>query len=196
MDSRELFQRRAARAMPQDQILGVFIEGTITSLSEEFSPAVEEAVRKAQQRAKGWTPFFRYPAAEWLQLMDVAATTAMRESRVSYGKALERMGQGVGRYMFRTPLAKTFHTLVGKDPQRMVSTSVFSAKAVCTWGNRQYEKVSPTQARLRLRDEFMGPEWVQGFYRELFRLSPGVSPSSTVEDYEEPGMYFAVRFSW
>jgi uncharacterized protein (TIGR02265 family) len=197
MDSQELFQRRIALATPKDQIIGAFIDGTITSLSEEFKPAVAEAVLKAWPRPKGMMLFTKHPAAEWLRVMELAATTAMQAESISFAVAVERMGRGSLRRVYRTSLGKIFATMMGKDPHRVVSTSIISAKAVSTWGEKAYEKLGPNSARMRFRREFMGPSWVQGFYKEVFLLVAGVSSVSlAVEDYQEPGMDFAIRYTW
>jgi uncharacterized protein (TIGR02265 family) len=197
MDSQELFQRRIALATPQDQIIGAFIDGTIASMAEEFKPAVAEAVLKAWPRPKGMTLLNKYPAAEWMRVMDMAATLAVKEEGISYATAVERMGRGSLRHVYRTSLGKIFATLMGKDPHRVVSISIISAKAVASWGEKTYEKLGPNSARLRLRREFMGPSWVQGFYKEVLLLVAGVSSVSlAVEDYQEPGMDFAIRYTW
>ncbi len=197
MDSQELFQRRIALATPQDQIIGAFIDGTLASLSEEFKPSVAETVLKAWPRPKGMMMVTKYPAVDWLRVMDLAATTAVREEGIAYEVALERMGRGSLRHVYRTSLGKIFATMMGKDPHRVVSVSIISAKAVSTWGEKTYEKLGPNTARLRLSREFMGPAWVQGFYKEVILLVAGVSSVSlTVEDYVEPGMDFAIRYTW
>jgi uncharacterized protein (TIGR02265 family) len=197
MDSRELFQRRIDQATPQDQVLGAFIDGTVTSLAEEFKPLVIETVRKQHPPHKGWALFTRYPTAEWLQLMDLIATTAVQEEHISYDEALRRMASGSVRHVLRTSTGKVFRTLVGRDPQRVISTTVISAKAFATWGERSYEKLSPNSARMRFHREFLGPSWVQGFYQELLQAITGsTSLALAVENYEEPGMEFALRFTW
>jgi uncharacterized protein (TIGR02265 family) len=196
MDSRDLFLRRIAIAGPRDQILGAFIDGTVVSLGEEFSAAVVEEVRKAQQHPKGWALFSKYPLMEWLQLMEVAASTAVLAERISYSEALERMGKGSVRHVLRTSTGRIFSTLVGKDPHRVMSTSTISARAFATWGERVYEKLGPKSGRMRLKREFMGPAWVRGFYVEVLQSHSQLAPTITLEDCEEPGMDFALRFDW
>jgi uncharacterized protein (TIGR02265 family) len=197
MDSKELFRRRISRATPEDQVFGAFIDGTVTSLGEEFKPGVMAAVQKARQRRKDWVLFSKYPCAEWLELMDVAASSAVQEEQLSYELALLRMGRGSVRHVLRTSTGRIFGTLVGKDPHRVLSTTVISAKVFATWGERSYEKLGERSARMRFHREFMGPAWVQGFYQEVFHSRTGLtSLALEVEDYEEPGMEFSIRYTW
>jgi len=197
MDSKELFLRRISRVTPEDQVLGAFIDGTVTSLAEEFKPAVLEAVLKAYPPPKRWVLFTKYPGLEWLQIMNLAASTAVQEEQIPYEEAMRRMGSGSVRHVLRTSTGKAFSALVGKDPHKVISTTTISAKAFLTWGERVYEKIDARSARLRVHREFMGPSWVQGFYQEVLRSRSGTSSLSlTVEDFVEPGMEFAIRCTW
>ncbi len=140
MDSKELFLRRISRLKPEDQILGAFIEGTVTGLAEEFKPAVLEAVLKAHPPPKSWVLFTKYPGLEWLRLMELAATTAVQEERISYEEAMRRMGSGSVRHVLRTSTGKAFSTLAGKDPHKVVSTTIISAKAFTRLGRAGLRK--------------------------------------------------------
>lgn len=197
MDTQEMFRRRLALITPHDQIIGAFITGTIESLSEEFKPAVAETVLKTWPPPKGLMQVTRYPGADLLRVMDLAAETAEREEGITYAAAVERMARGSLRHVFRTSLGKIFTAMMGKDPHRVVSISIISAKAAATWGEKIYEKLGPTSARMRLTHEFMGPAWVLGFYKEALELIAGVSTVSlAVEDYKEPGLEFSIRYTW
>ncbi|HVG57341.1 MAG TPA: DUF2378 family protein [Hyalangium sp.] len=197
MDSQEMFRRRLAVITPQDQIIGAFLSGTIASLAEGFKPGVAETVLKAWPPPQGLMQVTKYPGADLMKVMDLAAETAERQEGITYEAAVERMGRGSLRHVYRTSLGKIFAAMMGKDPHRVVSISIISAKAVATWGEKTYEKLGPTSARLHLKREFMGPAWVLGFYREILLLAAGVSTVSlAIEDYQEPGMEFSIRYTW
>jgi uncharacterized protein (TIGR02265 family) len=197
MDTQELFRRRLALITPDDQIIGSFLAGTIACLSEMFVPAVAETVLKAWSPPKGLMQVTRYPGGDLLRVIDLAAETAEREEGITYAAAVERMARGSLRHVYRTSLGKIFATMMGKDPHRVVSISIISAKAASTWGEKIYEKLGPNSARMRLSREFMGPAWSLGFYKEAFQLIAGVSTASfAVEDYKEPGLEFSIRYTW
>lgn len=61
---------------------------------------------------------------------------------------------------------------------------------------RRYQRLGPTSALLLFRNELLGPMWIHGFYlrgyRELFDLPLSV----TLEDIQEHGQHFTLRFEW
>ena len=79
----------------------------------------------------------------------------------------------------------------------MISTTVISAKAFVSWGERAYEKLDARSCRLRLQREFMGPAWTLGFYHEVLQTACSTTAVFLmVEDSVEPGMDFTIRYTW
>jgi uncharacterized protein (TIGR02265 family) len=197
MDNQEMFRRRLSLIAPNDQIIGAFLTGTIECLSGEFKPSVAAAVLQAFPPPKGLMQITRYPGADLLKVMDLAAETVEREEGIPYSAAVERMARGSLRHVYRTSLGRIFAAMMGKDPHRVVSISIISARAVSTWGEKTYEKLGPNSARMRLSGEFMGPAWAVGFYKEAFPLIAGASNVAVeLEEYKEPGLEFSIRYTW
>ena len=61
---------------------------------------------------------------------------------------------------------------------------------------RRYQHLGPTSALMHFRDELLGPMWIRGFYLHGYKALFDVPLSVTVEDIQEHGQHFVLRFEW
>jgi uncharacterized protein (TIGR02265 family) len=196
MDTHEALQQRLTMASPAAQTRGMFFESAVAELALLLGPEVAEEAR-AVTSTREWVALFQYPVADLLRILDVGASTAERRGLLTYSQTLERLGGAAALCHLGSPLGKAFRALyANKDIHQALTGSPTTARLSSAYPERRYQRLSPTSALLLFRNEMMGPKWIHGFYlrgyQELFDLSLSV----TLEDIEEHGQHFVLRFEW
>jgi hypothetical protein len=65
-----------------------------------------------------------------------------------------------------------------------------------THGQRRYEHLGPSAARIFFQGELMGPSWTRGIFLCGLQMLSQKSLSVSIENLSEPGLDFALRFTW
>ncbi|WNG55220.1 DUF2378 family protein [Archangium gephyra] len=195
MDTRDALLHRVTRATPDAFTHGQNQEDILLGLSELYGPAVAEEVRGLVPALVG-PGSFNYRVADMLKLCDVAALTAETRTGCSYGEVLEQLAGFSIRRFLESPLGKGMWMMVSRDMHEILKWSLASLRSAMTHGQRRYEQLGPGAARIVFQGELMGPAWTRGVFvcgaQRLGRQPLSVS----VENLLEPGLDFALRFTW
>lgn len=196
MDTREALQHRLALAPPAAQTRGMFFESAVTELALLLGPEVAEEARSVAS-SREWLELYRYPVADLLRILDVGASTAEQRGLVTYPRLLERLGGAAARRYLVSPLGKAFRALYAKkDIHQALTGSPTTARLSSEYPERHYQRLGPTSALLLFRNELLGPMWIRGFYQEGYLELFDLELSVTVEDIQEYGQHFVLRFNW
>ncbi|WNG39290.1 DUF2378 family protein [Archangium violaceum] len=196
MDTREAVRSRIALALPDERTHGQVFVDTLGGFSQLYGSEVAE-----QARAAASVPvelgLFSCPIAELLRVTDAGASAAEAQGLASYSEALERIGIFLASSYQRSPVGQAFRRITGSDVLKSMELSMASTRAVTTYGNRRFERLGPSSARIVFNRELMGPLWIRGIYTKAFQASSGLdSLSASVEFHREPGMDFALLYTW
>jgi uncharacterized protein (TIGR02265 family) len=127
----------------------------------------------------------------------VAACTASGPSGLAYGDLLEQFGVFTARRFLQSSLGKAMWMMVPRDMHESLKWSMVSMRSALTYGLRRYEKLGPDTGRVVFQGELMGPSWMRGiFLSGLQVLTQKTSLSASIENLREPGLDFALRFTW
>jgi uncharacterized protein (TIGR02265 family) len=195
MDTRDALLRRVTLSRPDAYSHGLHYEDILLGLSELYSPAVAEEVRGLVQGPVR-PDAFNYPVADLLRLCDVAALTAGRQSGHGYGDILEQLGAFSIRRFLGSPLGRALWMRAPREVHECLKWSLVSMRTAHTHGQRTYEQLGPTAARLVFRGELMGPAWVSGIFLAGLQVLFQHPFSASIENLVEPGLDFALRFTW
>jgi uncharacterized protein (TIGR02265 family) len=195
MDTRQTLQQRIQMARAEDQVLGLFYEYSLACMGELFG-AEAMAQARAVAGAARWTGFFRYPVSGLLRMVDAGLEGGSEQDPLEYSRSLERLGQAMAQCFLESTLGRAYRLVAGKEPHTAMCSTMGSAKASCTYGQRGYERLGPTRARLVFQQEMLGSSWIQGFYHHGLQLITGLPLEVTLADEQGPGTDFCLIFSW
>ncbi len=196
MDTRESLRRRIALARSEDLALGMFFSRSLAGASDLFGVRVAEAAKAAMSPRK-WEAYFKYPVVDLLRLNHAVAEAAEQRRGIPYAQAVEQLGSLLGLDVLEASFGKALRQLAAGDAHRVLAGSMSSARATTTFGERAYEKLGDTSARLVFRNELMGPSWVLGLYAKMLPLAAGAPRMRlTLEDHRAPGAEFSLRCDW
>ncbi len=195
MDTREALLQRVALAPPEARTHGQYFDDILLGLSEMFGAQVAEEVRSLVPRAVG-PGSFNYPVAELLTLCDVGALAAGRQAGVAYGECIEMLGAFVARKYLDSSLGKALWMTAGRDMQEAVKRSLVSIRSGTTYGQRRYESLGPTTARVMFQRELLGPSWMRGMFTYGLQAVSSQSLSISIENLCESGMMFTLHVTW
>ncbi|MGZ3461327.1 MAG: DUF2378 family protein [Archangium sp.] len=195
-DTKEALRQRIQLATEEDQISGMFCGSTFQAIRELLGPELAESVRATASPVRQWVHFARYPVAGLLRLVDAAADLAESRGDLAYAQAVEEIGGSVTRAVQSTPLSKSYQLVAGNSVHDRLALSLGAARVIVTYGERKYERLGPTQARLVFRREMVGPSWMLGAYLSTARSFPGLQMTVTLEQCREFGLDFQLLCSW
>jgi uncharacterized protein (TIGR02265 family) len=195
MDTRDALLRRASLAAPDARTNGQHQEYILLGLSELHGPAVAEEVRGHIPEFVGPGPF-NYRVADLLRLCDVAALTASRHSGLPYGEILEQLSAFTIRQFIESPLGKGMWMMVSRELHEILKRSLASVRVAMTHGQRRYENLGPSSARIVFQGELMGPSWMRGIFLCGVQVLSQQPFSISIENLREPGLDFTLRFTW
>ncbi|WP_257454719.1 DUF2378 family protein [Archangium lipolyticum] len=195
-DTKEALRQRLLRTKPEDQIAGMFCESAFLAMSELLGREEAESMRAAVWPIWEWVGVARYPMADLLRLADAAADRLASQGELSYGKALEVMGERMTGRVLQLPLIKAYRMSDSGNAHDRLAFSIKSSQFICTYGERRYESLGPNQGRLILVRELLGPSWVLGLYKGTVKNITSVRTTVFLEACWEPGLEFHLFFSW
>jgi uncharacterized protein (TIGR02265 family) len=195
-DTREALLQRIQRARPEDRIAGVFCESAFLAMSELLGREPAEKLRAATWPVWEWVAVARYPVVDLLRLVDATADRVAGRGELSYGQALEAIGEHMTRRVLQLPLIKAYRMSDSGNAHDRLAFSVKSAQFLCSYGERRYESVGPTQGRLVFFRELLGPSLLLGIYKETVRNITSVRTTVSLEASWEPGLEFHLFFTW
>lgn len=195
MDRREALLQRIALAAPDARTHGQHQEDVLLGLSELHGSAVAEQVRGLVPEAVG-PGSFNYRVADLLSLCDAAALTASARTGLHYGDILEQLAAFSIRRFLESPLGKGMWMMGPRDLHEALQWSLASVRSVMTHGQRRYENLGPNAARIYFKGELLGPSWMRGIFQCGIQTLSRKSISVSIENLSEPGLDFALRFTW
>jgi uncharacterized protein (TIGR02265 family) len=139
---------------------------------------------------------FRYPVADLLRLADAAADRLASRGELSYGQAVEALGERMTQRVLQLPLIKAYRMGDSGNAHDRLAFSIMSSQFICSYGERRYESLGPNQGRLVFFRELLGPSWLLGIYKATARNITSVQTTVTLEACWEPGLEFHLLFSW
>lgn len=196
MDTHEALQHRLTLASPAAQTRGMFFESAVAELTLLLGPEAAEEAR-AVNPTREWVALFQYPVADLLRILDAGASTAGQRGLATYAQVLERLGGAAALCHLASPLGKAFRALyANNDIHQALTGSPSTARLSSVYPERRYQWLSSTSALMFFRNELLGPMWILGFYLRGYRELFDQSLSVTLEDIQEHGQHFVLRFEW
>lgn|GEM_PF-2092171 len=198
MDSPPNLQARMALCRPEHLVLDLFVQSLRESIAQRMGQNLARAAGAPpipSVPARG-APSHR-PAREYLELLHEGASSVERALGEDYSNAVEQLSFTAAGHVFSAPVGAMVMAITGEDPHRGLSMSAGLAGATSTFGEREYERVSDTTARLRFKDEFFGPAWCSGLVRSgLLKTNPERRFRVELESGEPPFKDFSLLIHW
>ncbi|MBU8895636.1 TIGR02265 family protein [Corallococcus sp. M34] len=195
-DSAQALRARMALCQPEHTLMGFFFEGLLEGVERL---AGEETLREARAMTRGLAKLKSHQscsALEYLSVLDLAARELERRGQ-GYASAVEQVAREASARVFSSAVGQLVLAIAGDDPHRGLSNVPGLAGATCTFGERDYERVSDTSARLTFRGDLLGPSWCTGL--TLGGVSRGPTGQRFVAELEsgaEPFTDFALVVRW
>ncbi len=194
MDSREELLRRQALAGPSDVVQGMFF-GAVAGLVEREAGAERAAALRTSRRfPKRPVPFMRYPAADFLAVVD-EAIGELTARKLPYPEALHAVGMGIVETFMEGPVGKLMVSMLGGDPNRMLGGGPSAYAATFSFGKREYVRRSESEGAFRFSRELLGPEISRGILKQGIELSCPVTVTTRIEEAKDT-TEFAVQVTW
>ncbi|MCP3099740.1 DUF2378 family protein [Myxococcus sp. K15C18031901] len=191
MDAPQHLQARMALCRPEHQVLTLFMQ----SLHDTIAKRTGRAVTSAPAAGRGAPT--HHTALEYLRLLHAGASTLASLLGQSYASAVEQLSFAAAEPIYSAPVGAMVMAITGEDPHRGLAVASGFAEATSTFGERDYERLDDTRARLRFRDELFGPAWTRGMMRRgLVRTSPGRRFHVELESGEAPFKDFTLLVHW
>jgi uncharacterized protein (TIGR02265 family) len=141
-------QERIAAATPQDTVRGLIFNALLTLLEERLG---EEAARACDPARSGSrVDFFRYPAADLLQLQWNAADR-LEAQLGGVEPAFFRFGHRSVTKLLESTMGKTLLTLVGGSPRKLMGQIPGSYRTTVSYGERSVEWLGERSCRIHYR---------------------------------------------
>lgn len=193
MDSRKRLQARISGSSQKDVLLGIFFESTIdhmvTTLGVERADAIRSGIIP-----KKVISFFRYPVADLLRLLD--GSIPQNATDAQFDQVVREYGGAAVTFFFASPVGKTMSILAGDSPHRLLSSAPSGFKAVTTFGERSYARLTDNSAELTFVNDLMGPAWECGVVTEAMNQLCQVQPKLEVKPQNESCTDFSIHVSW
>ncbi|HEY0096387.1 MAG TPA: DUF2378 family protein [Archangium sp.] len=195
MDTREALLHRIALAVPGARTHGQYQEDVLLGLAELYGPAVAGEVRGRVPELVG-PGSFNYRVADLLGLCDMAALTAGERTGLPYGEVIEQLGAFTIRRFIESPLGKGMWMMAPRDMHEALKWSLVSLRSAVLHGQRKYEQLGPHAARIVFQGELLGPSWMRGVFQCGLQMLTQKTFSVSTENQSEPGLDFALHFTW
>ncbi|AKF87213.1 hypothetical protein MFUL124B02_39485 [Myxococcus fulvus 124B02] len=197
MDSPAHLQARMALCRPEHLVLDLFVHCLRESIARRMgqSLAIAAGATIPAVPARG-APTHR-PASDYLALLHEGARSVAEKLGEDYAAAVEQLSFTAASHVFSAPVGEMVMAITGEDPHRGLSVGSGLAGATSTFGEREYERVSDTTARLSFKDEFFGPAWCSGLVRSgLLQTNPERRFRVELESGEPPYKDFSLLIHW
>ncbi|NTX02867.1 DUF2378 family protein [Myxococcus sp. CA051A] len=197
MDSPLHLQARMALCRPEHMVLDLFVQSLRESIAQRMGRNLARAAGApiASVPVRG-APSHR-SAREYLELLHEGASTVEQTLGEDYSHAVEQLSFTAASHVFSAPVGAMVMAITGEDPHRGLSVGSGLAGATSTFGEREYERVSDTTARVRFKDEFFGPAWCSGLVRSgLLQTNPERRFRVELETGEPPFKDFSLLIHW
>lgn len=192
MDNRKQLQARISAASQRDVLLGIFFESTIDHMATILGVEKADAIRN--KVVKKVISFFRYPIADLLKLLD--GTIPANATDAEFDRGVRDFGRAAVTFFFASPVGKTMTILAGDSPHRLLSSAPSGFKAVTTFGERSYTRLSDTSAQLTFTNDLLGPAWECGVVTEAMSQLCKLEPKLEVKPANENLTDFTILVSW
>ncbi|MBL9037749.1 MAG: DUF2378 family protein [Archangium sp.] len=184
-------KQRLAMATQKDVIHGMFIENSITLVSQLRSPQFADEVRTKVIGGKKLVGFFRYPVVDLLKVMEIAVEGAEDPQKI-----LEEFGANSVRIFFDSPVGRTMLLLASSDPHKLLFSAPAGFKASASFGERVYKKEAENAGTMVTTGDLLGPSWTVGVFRYALGVACNVKANVEVSHLEGPGLNYVARVSW
>ena len=195
MDTSEALRLRIQSATDKDVLLGMFFDSSMANLQRQLGPTEAETVRRDVFGSRSIVSFFRYPVADLLTLAD-AGIKRNKTSARSYHDAISEFGRAAVNYFFDSQAGKMMSFLSGDEPHRLMASSPAAYKAVTSFGERSYERVSPRSGRFICHGELLGPSWMQGVVEQALLKAAKVTARVRMEVKNPSASDFIAHVEW
>lgn len=195
MDTSEALQLRIRAATEKDVLLGMFFDSSMENLQRQLGHTEAEAIRKEVFGSRSIVSFFRYPAADLLKLADLGVKRTKSPSR-GYHESIAEFGRAAVNYFFDSQAGKMMSFLSGDEPHRLMASSPAAYKAVTSFGERSYERVSPRSGRLICHGELLGAAWTQGVVEQALLKAAKVTARVRMEVKNPSASDFIAHVEW
>jgi uncharacterized protein (TIGR02265 family) len=195
METAETLQLRIRAATDKDMLLGIFFDASLSTLERLLGAPEVESVRAEVFGKRRLVSFFRYPAADILQLVEQGVKRSKPGSR-SYHQIAMELGRSAAGTFVDSQSGKMMSFLAGDNPHRLLASAPAAYKAVTTFGERSYERVGEKAARMHFRADLLGPSWQQGVVEQALGSMSQMKPRVRVEMKNASGTDFTAHVEW
>ncbi|QSQ12587.1 DUF2378 family protein [Myxococcus landrumensis] len=197
MDSPAHLQARMALCRPEHMVLDLFVRSLRESIAQHMCQALKHAAGFILPDAPPRGAPTHRSAREYLELLHEGANTLNQLLGHDYATAVEQLSFTAAGPVFSAPVGAMVMAIAGEDPHRGLFLGSGLAEATSTFGERDYERLSDSSARLRFKDEFFGPAWCTGLVRGgLLQKNPEQRFHVRLESGEPPYKDFSLLVTW
>lgn len=195
MDSLADLQWRRSLCTPGDAVPGMFFKGMVDLVRREAGEAPAEAVRTTRAMPSRLVSFLRYPARDYLDVVEGAVLALTAAKGISEDQALRSIGMCMISTFMDGPVGKTMISMLGGAPHRMMGGAASAYTVTFSFGKRLYYQRSPSEGAFACQGELLGPAITEGVLLRGLELSCPVKVTTAVEDQRDT-THFTVVTRW
>lgn len=193
MDSLEALAARRAQATETDAVSGFVFTEIVALLSREQGEA--EATRLATRLPRRLIPLLKYPAAQFLGLVEDAAAS-LDPSRADVSRTLGRIGAStIGGYL-SSPMGAIVTSLNAGAAHRILQIAPTALATIYAFGSVRTERTSAHEARLVCRRQLFGPAYLAGLLAAGLERTCATHATLSVDDVSHAGADFTLSLCW
>lgn len=192
MDSAEDLQRRRAACTAADAVPGMFFNSTLEWVLREAGADAAASVQTTRAFPRRVIPFLRYPARDYLDVVEGAANAVVAAKGLSFNDALVKIGMTMISVFMHGPVGKTMRTMLGGQPHRMMGGATSAYTVTFSFGEREYQRRTATEGALVCRRELLGPAITEGVLKCGLELTCPVQVTTAIEDQQSPSDFTVV----
>jgi uncharacterized protein (TIGR02265 family) len=193
MDTQSALRQRARASTQKDVLLGLFFESSLAHIERRYGADVQANAKLEIFRNKIPVQFFRYPVGDLLRLVDFVVAP---HGVANYESHIEDFGAAAVTHFLSSPVGKTMTMLAGGNAHRLLSSAPAGYKAVTSFGERNYHRLSENSAEIAFKQELLGPAWQVGVIREALKGVGGVDAKVAIKDCDSDASNFVITCNW
>jgi uncharacterized protein (TIGR02265 family) len=158
-----------AHATPMETCRGLFFNGLFEAVEAMGGEEVRAKCFVAAGKQR-FVDFFSYPVGDFLKPLLLAAE--LLGPQLGGAEAvLHQLGRRATEDFFRSTVGRTMMAVAGNDPHRLLATFPKAYRASVSYGERSFERLGDTHARLMARRDFLPLAYNEGVLRAAMEQS-------------------------
>lgn len=191
MDYLAALKQRITLATQKDVIHGMFVENSLTLVSQLKSQQFADDLRTRILGGKKLVSFFRYPVADLLKVMEATVEGAPDPAAL-----LEEFGANSVRIFFDSPVGRTMLMLASSNPHKLLFSAPAGFRASSSFGERVYKKETDTSGVMETNGDLLGPSWTVGVFKYALGAACNIKVNVEVLNPDAAGLSYHARVTW